>query len=176
MSLDLRYLWSTRFVREELRAGRLSDPACFAYFWVIMVFDWLQFTLIATTPAESIPGWSAVSSWTTFAITALGLAYLFHQNGGRQGTHFPRRFFPLRVTVGWKFVVGMLVATWVIPFALAGLGEALTGWVSAGVLGGINLAMFWQIGRHLRALASESSPLNPETVLAPEGAWSTGDS
>lgn len=159
MSLDLRYAWSSRFVREKLRVGALSEGGSFWYFWVIMVFDWLQLTLIATTPTVGIEAWSATSSWATFAITAIGLLYLYHMNGGRNGRHFLHRYFPLSVTVGWKFVLVMVIAAWVVPLALSSRGEAFTGWAATLTLGVINLAMFWRIGCHLRLLAG-GSPLD----------------
>lgn len=173
MSLDLRYAWSSRFVREKLRAGRLSEVASFTYFWVIMVFGWLQFTLIVTTPG-SIEAWSVASSWATFAITALGLAYLFHQNGGRKGRHFLRRYFPLSVTVGWKFVLGMMLAVWLVPLAVSSQGAVFTGWARAVVFGVINLAMFWRIGYHLKLLASGGAPLDTQSVAEPGAAADGG--
>ncbi len=94
-------------MREELRADRLSEAAAFRYFLAIMAFDWLQFTLIATTPSPIIANWSAASSWAAFGVTVLGLLYLYRQNGGGKGTQFLHRYFPLSVTVGWKFVVAI---------------------------------------------------------------------
>ncbi|MBD9391479.1 hypothetical protein IB243_04040 [Acidovorax sp. ACV01] len=156
MSLDHRYLWSTAFVRELLRTERLSEAAMFRYFLVIMAFDWLQFTLIATTPTPRISTSSNAGSWVTFAITVLGLLYLYRRNGGGMGKQFLRRYFPLSVTVGLKFVAAMLVVGWCTPVVLADQGKEIVGWGSALALAAINISMIWRIGFHLNLLSRET--------------------
>lgn len=39
ISINHRYLWNSRFVREQLHANALSEGATFAYFLVIMAFE-----------------------------------------------------------------------------------------------------------------------------------------
>ena len=143
MNLDHRLLWSTRTIRERLRQRTLTDSAVFGYFLAIMGFDWLQFTLIATTPSATLPPWSLANSWATLAITVSGLPYLFWRNGAGRGRDFLQRYFPLSVSVGWKFVVAMFVAMWLLPTVLTGHDKAVQGWS----------ATFWRIGHHLRLLA-----------------------
>lgn len=155
MSVDHRYLWSTPFVREQLRAGDLSEAATFRYFLAIMVFDWLQLTAIATTPTPIISPWSLTGSWITFAITVAGLMYLYARNDGRKGKHFLHRYFPLSVTVGWKFVAAMFAGMWLVEQTLAGSNQEILGWSTTGVFAGLNVAMFWRIGEHLARLARE---------------------
>ncbi|GKS77372.1 hypothetical protein AVME950_20770 [Acidovorax sp. SUPP950] len=157
MSFNHRYLWSTAFVTSSLRNERLSETATFCYFLAIMAFDWLQFTLIATTPNTSISLWSTVGSWSTFAVTVLGLVYLYRMNGGSNGRKFLQRYFPLSVTVGWKFVVAMFVALWLIPRVLAGQNHETLGWSATVSFTVINILMFWRIGAHLRSLSDEPS-------------------
>ncbi len=153
MNLDHRLLWSTRTVRERLRQRTLTDSAVFGYFLAIMGFDWLQFTLIATTPSAALPPWSLANSWATLAITVSGLPYLFWRNGAGRGRDFLQRYFPLSVSVGWKFVVAMFVAMWLLPSVLTGHDTAVQGWSATATLAALNLAMFWRIGHHLRLLA-----------------------
>ena len=143
-------------MREELRADRLSEAAAFRYFLAVMAFDWLQFTLIATTPSPSIANWSAAGSWATFAVTVLGLIYLYRQNGGDMGRQFLRRYFPLSVTVGWKFVVAMLICVPLIPRVLSQQNEEFLGWTTTTALATINICMMWRIGAHLRSLSRET--------------------
>lgn len=157
MSFDHRYLWNTGFVRDLLRTERLSEAATFRYFLVIMAFDWLQFTFIATTPTPSISVWSTASSWASFAITVLGLLYLYRKNGGGTGKQFLRRYFPLSVTVGWKFVVAMFVVLWLIPVTLAAQGNETVGWSTTVALAVINIIMIWRIGFHLGLLFLETN-------------------
>ncbi|MEQ1847674.1 MAG: hypothetical protein ABL983_19075 [Nitrospira sp.] len=155
MPLDHHYLWSTHFVRERLRIQGMSETAIFRYFLVIMVFDWLQFTAIATTPSPTISASSFASSWLTFAITVTGLIYLYVCNGRGQGRQFLQRYFALSVTVGWKFTAAVLAVMWFIEVALVGLSPESRGWSSAISLAALNLAMFWRIGEHLASLARE---------------------
>lgn len=161
MSFDHRYLWSTGFVRDLLRTDHLSEAASFGYFLAIMTFDWLQFTVIATTPTPSISPWSTVGAWITFAVTVLGLLYLYIQNGGGAGKQFLRRYFPLSVTVGWKFVGAMWVTLWLMPVALVGQSPDVLGWSSTVGLAAVNIAMFWRIGFHLGSLARETGASFP---------------
>lgn len=150
-----RYLWSTHFVRERLRVQSMSEAAIFRYFLVIMVFDWLQFTAIATTPSSTISESSFASSWLTFAITVIGLIYLYVCNGRGQGRQFLQRYFALSVTVGWKFSAAVLAVMWFIEVALVGSSPESRGWSSAISLAALNLTMFWRIGDHLASLARE---------------------
>ncbi len=156
MSFNHRYLWSTGFVRDLLRTERLSEAAGFSYFLAIMTFDWLQFTVITTTPTPTISPWSNTSSWATFAVTVLGLLYLYLKNGGGVGKQFLHRYFPLSVTVGWKFVVVMFVVLWFLPVALAGQSDSALGWSTTVAQAIINVIMFWRIGFHLRVLSREA--------------------
>lgn len=160
MRLEHRFLWSTRFVRKQLGANKLSDGAIFGYFLAIMAFDWLQFTLIATTPSASINQRSYVDSWTTFVITVLGLVYLFYKNGGSGGKEFLSRYFPLSVTVGWKFAVAMFLAMYLLSAGFAGQNDEVIGWFSAAIVAVLNIIMFWRIGHHLGVLASAADGLN----------------
>jgi hypothetical protein len=153
MALEHRYAWSTAFVKALLRKECLSEAASFRYFLAIMVFDWLQFTVIATTPTPTVSLWSAVSSWANFATTLLGLLYLYGKNGGSAGTQFLHRYFPLSITVGWKFVIAIYVVLWLIPVALAGQSNETLGWSATVALTVINSLMFWRIGHHLNSLA-----------------------
>jgi hypothetical protein len=157
VSFDHRYMWSTCFVRDRLRTDRLSEAASFGYFLVIMAFDWLQFTFIATTPRPSISLWTLANSWTTFAVTVGGLLYLYIKNGGGAGQHFLRRYFPLSVTVGWKFVGAMFGTLWLIPVVLGGQSQEALGWSSTVAIAAVNVIMFWRIGFHLGSLAHETA-------------------
>jgi hypothetical protein len=153
MSLNHRYIWSTRFVLGLLRAGRMSESASFSYFLAIMTFDWFQFTVIATTPTSSVSLSSSASSWATFVVTVLGLLYLYIKNGGGAGRQFLQRYFSLSVTVGWKFVLAVTVLLWLIPLTLANQSEVVEGWCTAFALAITNVIMFWRIGLHLGALS-----------------------
>ena len=120
-----------------------------------MVFDWLQLTAIATTPAPIIAPWSFAESWITFAITVAGLMYLYVRNDGSKGKQFLHRYFPLSVTVGWKFVAASFPVMWLIEHALTGSNPEISGWSSTVAIEALNLAMFWRIGEHLASLARE---------------------
>ena len=153
-------------MREVLRAERLSEAAVFRYFLAIMAFDWLQFTWIAVTPSPQIANWSTASAWATFAITLLGLLYLYRRNGGGNGQQFLSRYFPLSVTVGWKFVAAMLITVSLIPMVLSTQNEAVVGWTLTAALAAINTGMMWRIGTHLQSLSGES---NSRSLSSPKG-------
>ena len=157
MLLDHRLLWNTSYVRNQLMANAISERATFSYFLAIMAFDWLQFTQIATTLTSNISAWSLFHSWATFAITVLGLVYLFHKNGGSRGRNFLLRYFPLSITVGWKFFVFSYASMWLAQMIFSQYGRVALGWSSAATLAAINCAMFWRIGFHLQAIVKATS-------------------
>lgn len=149
--INHRYLWSSRFVREQLHANALSEMATFAYFLAITAFDWLQFTLIAMAPHADVGLRMIVNSWATFIITVAGVIYLYLRNGGSAGRQFLYRYFPLSVTVGWKFVVATAVVIWLVDFVLSETSAEVRGWTSTSALLALNVGMFWRIGAHLAA-------------------------
>lgn len=153
ISINHRYLWNSRFVREQLHANALSEGATFAYFLVIMAFDWLQFTFVATMPSADVSLWSVVGSWATFVITVAGLIYLYIRNGGSTGREFLHRYFPLSVTVGWKFVMATALVIWLVDCVLSGTSTEVRGWTSTLALMALNVGMFWRIGAHFASLA-----------------------
>lgn len=152
LTFDHRYLWSSSFIIKALRQNGLSEAAIFRYFLAIMAFDWMQFTVIATTPTPRISPWSTANSWATFAITVLGLVYLYTKNGCSTGKHFLQRYFPLSVTVGWKFVALMFLLAWLMPVILTGRSAAVLGWSTTAAFAVANMLMFWRIGFHLKSL------------------------
>ena len=160
MTFNHRLLWSSRHVRAQLQARGFSEGATFAYFLAIMAFDWLQFTVIATAERPTVSAWVNASAWMSFAITVLGLPYLFQRNGGSQGTQFLSRYFPLSVTVGWKFLAASWAAMSLAGRVLAEQDPAVRGWLSTAILAAINCMMVWRMGSHIRALANASDQQN----------------
>jgi hypothetical protein len=157
MRFDFRGLWSTRFVAARLVRGELSDAAAFRYFLAVMAFDWLQFTLIAVTPAADVPLPARVNAWLTFAVTVLGLVVLHACNGGAAGRDFFKRYFALSVTVGWKFVAAMLAANALLGWVPWPAGLPQRAWVCVACMALLNLGLFGRMGVVLRGLALELS-------------------
>jgi hypothetical protein len=157
MRFDLRYLWSTRFVAARLARGELSDVAAFRYFLAVMVFDWLQFTLIAVTPAVEVPLPARVHAWLTFVFTVLGLVVLHACNGGEAGRDFCKCYFALSVTVGWKFIAAMLAADALLGWAPWPAGWPQRAWLSVGSMALLNLGLFGRMGVVLSRLAHRSA-------------------
>ena len=77
------------------------------------------------------------------------------KNVGGNGGQFLRRYFPISVTVGWKFVVVMFGTLWLVSTTLRGQSQELIGWCSTIALTIINILMFWRIGYHIGLLAKE---------------------
>jgi hypothetical protein len=152
MPIDYRLIWSTRHVKRKLIERNISDRATFCYFFAIIAFDWLQFSIGSSVPALSLSPWALAGTWLSFATTVGGLLYLFSCNGNR-GEQFLPRYLPLSVTVGWKFAIASLVLATVIDMTLGVYGRAVAGWANTGVLTVLNLTMFWRIGEHLRDLS-----------------------
>jgi hypothetical protein len=159
MRFNHRYFWSTRFVAARLSDGVLSEAVVFRYFLAVMAFDWLQFTLIAVTPSSAVTTAASVHAWSTFAVTVLGLVYLYACNGGAAGRDFLRRYFPLSVTVGWKFVAAMLLVSMLLERVMAGAAPGLRQWAWVGLMASLNVALFGRLGQVLRRVARTKARL-----------------
>jgi hypothetical protein len=155
MPFNHRDLWDTNHIKAELAGRLMSERKTFVYFLALMAFDWLQFTLIRVSPASSISRWAEAGAWFTFALTVIGLLYLFACNGGALGRDFLYRYFPLSVVVGWKFVVAMFAALWIFGMAVTGAAREVAGWGSVAIVAVLNVAMFIRIGQHLKRLARD---------------------
>lgn len=174
MSFDHRLLWNTRFVAARLRRDELSEAAVFRYFLAVMAFDWLQFTLIAVTPAAEVSAARTANAWLTFGITLLGLAGLHACNGGARGRDFLRRYFPLSVTVGWKFAAALFAFNAALGAVPAGLAVPGTlAWTSVAAAALLNVAMFGCIGKTLKKLASDDTMLFIAGVKTHNAAYAT---
>lgn len=153
MTLRHRDLWDTRHVKRELIANTLSERKAFAYFFAIMVFDWFQLTSFRLSPSAGLSPWARADALITFAITAVGLLFLYQCNGGKHGKNFLCRYFALSVVVGWKFALVAYILLWGCNYLLRGAPGQQIGWTLVAVLCVCNLAMFVRIGAHLRTLA-----------------------
>jgi hypothetical protein len=87
----------------------------------------------------------------------LGLLYLYRKNGGATGKQFLQRYFPLSITVGWKFATANFVIFQLISIVLEGESKEVLGWSSSVSLAIMNVLMFWRIGVHLKSLSNEAS-------------------
>jgi hypothetical protein len=152
MHIDYRLIWSTRHVKRKLAERSISERATFFYFFAIIAFDWLQFSISSSQPVQFVSPSALAGTWLSFATTICGLLYLYFRNGNR-GEQFLPRYLPLSVTVGWKFLGASLVLAAAIEATAGSYDRAVTDWMNTGVLTALNLAMFWRIGQHLRDLS-----------------------
>lgn len=154
MTLRHRDLWDTHHVKGELIVNAISERKAFMYFFGIMIFDWLQLTAFRLSPSADISPWVRADAHITLTITAVGLLFLYHCNGGKHGKDFLYRYFPLSVVVGWKFALVAYISLWGCNYLLRGAPAAQVGWAMVAVIGVCNVAMFGRIGAHFRTLAT----------------------
>jgi hypothetical protein len=116
MIAKIREFFSTRIVTEKLIAGSLPEGHLFLYFYIVMVFDWLQFTLLYLQVADRMASTEQpivfsdhLWIWSLFFITILGILICFIVNGGMKGKNFLPKFFSYSVTVGFKYGIAGLV-------------------------------------------------------------------
>lgn len=156
-TINHRYLWDTRFVLSELKDNHLSEAAIFRYFLVLMGFDWLQFTMIATADTSNIASWSVANAWITFGLTIIGLVFLYTRNGGREGQYFLQRYFSLSIVVGWKFLMATLCSDFAMAYVLAEASANIKGWGTTIVYAIWNAAMFLRLGKHIVHLSQHGA-------------------
>jgi hypothetical protein len=77
MVINHRYLWDTEYLKSLLANRTLTEGKVFAYFFTIMVFDWLQFTAGQLMPIpKTLSAWERVDIVLTFLLTILGLLFV----------------------------------------------------------------------------------------------------
>lgn len=147
MKINWRYFLDTSFILQKLKNNEIPQNISFLHFFIIMSFDWLQFTLISLNENE-ITKLSTFNSISTFIITIIGLLYLYTVNGGANGKNFLEKFFALSVSVGWKFVIASFLISYFISFIFTN-NIYLIQILSMIFL---NLLMFFQIGKNLKSI------------------------
>ncbi len=145
MKINWQYFLDTSFILQKLRNNEIPQSISFLHFFIIMSFDWLQFTLIALNEDE-ITKLSTFNSISTFIITIIGLLYLYTVNGGANGKNFLEKFFALSVSVGWKFVIASFLISYFISFIF--INNIYLIQVLSMIF--LNLLMFFQIGKNLK--------------------------
>ncbi len=108
MKSEIINFFSTKAVSEKIIKNKLSEGQLFLYFYLVMVFDALNFSLSGISfSGEKLTTSSLVFIWGYFLVTVLGLIVLFIANGGRKGRNFIAKFFTFSVTIGIKYEIAM---------------------------------------------------------------------
>lgn len=147
MKTYLRYFLDTAFICRQLKNKDISDAISFWHFFIIMGFDWLQFTLIGIYGGSGTVI-SKINSIATFLITIFGILYLYICNNGKNGTWFLQKFFALSVSVGWKFVVVSFVGSYILGVFIASNNIEI---VQSAFILLLNILMFLFIGKAIKA-------------------------
>lgn len=102
--------FSTRNVQSKISKGTLFEGQYFLYVYLILMFDALSLTwlalLMANQPATTL---DLVNLWGDLLIKAVGLIILFIANGGTKGTDFVKKFFSFSFTVGYKYLIVLII-------------------------------------------------------------------
>lgn len=105
--------FSTRYVKQKLRAHELSETRLFAYFYLLTLYDTsalLQNLLLGNHEAKYI----AIEAYGFFFLTAFGVLVVFFANGASKGTRFLEKYFPLAFTVGYKYGILLLLVEYLL--------------------------------------------------------------
>lgn len=147
MNLRLIDFFSTKSTSTKLRMNTLPEWQIFLYFYVIMVFDALNFTLGWINSAdEKLTTSNLIFIWGYFLFTAIGLLVLFTSNGGFKGRNFVIKFFSFSVTVGFKYVIISEIVARLpkfIPLLIIPHYGLVTWWI-------INIVMLLNIAYRIR--------------------------
>jgi len=155
MYISHRDIWDTQYVKLQLTSGTMPEWKVFLYFLAITIFDWVQFTSFRlTTGTSPVPYHVLFEAWVLLVITIVGVVFLFFCNGGAQGVDFLRRYFPLSIVVGIKFVLVSSLIFGLHGVLFVGANPGVLEWSSIGLLVTINIAMFGRIGFHFRQLST----------------------
>ncbi|KTC88067.1 hypothetical protein Ldro_1686 [Legionella drozanskii LLAP-1] len=96
--------FSTQAGKEKIQTGRLSQIELFIYFYLIILFDYFEFTQQTLGMIEKTPRpIDYLNIWEMPIFGVIGLLLLFFANGGSKGNNFLNKYFTFSFTVGIKY-------------------------------------------------------------------------
>lgn len=147
MNFIFRYFLDTKFIIQKLKNKDMPEHISFVQFFIIMSFDWLQFTIIAIS-GNKATDISILNSMATFFITIFGILYLYICNNSKNGIWFLQKFFAFSVSVGWKFFVISFIASYVLSIYLNTTQAQI---VQPIFMACLNITMFLFMGKAIKA-------------------------
>src|SRR5690606_38175071 len=99
------YFYRIRALKRQLIAARLTDSQAVRY----LVANSAATALAMALPPGDWSTWDTVFGLAGVALTALGTAWVYRQNGGHRGRHFLSRYMAVSWVVGARFVTAVLV-------------------------------------------------------------------
>ena len=139
--------FSTSAVNKKIIKKSLSEGQLFLYFFSVMLFDTLNYSLSWLSIAgQNLQTVDLVSIWGNFIFTLFGLIFLFYMNGGKNGEDFIAKFFSFSITVGIKYFIAETIIGWMpslIPAIKIPYYDLISWWV-------LDLAMLFNIGYRIR--------------------------
>ena len=149
-------VWNTKRLKNKLESQSLPEWHAFIYFFITVLYDHFAFTAsYLSLDGKSLSQYGKVNVVSAFAITFLGVLYVYFQNGGAKGEQFFQRYFSLSVVIGVKFAILILAIPEIIDVISDGQAFAMCPWLGSVLYISLNITMFLFIGYHVKSLATK---------------------
>ena len=147
-------IWNTTKLKEKLMNKSLTEGHAFAYFFAILIYDYIGFTFGYMGLNGQEPNvWIKTNIYAALALTFFGVLYVFWCNGATKGEQFFNRYFSLSVVVGIKFAILMLGLPILVDLATSGEAYNMFPWLGSAMFICLNILMFVFIGKHIKSVA-----------------------
>ncbi len=140
------YFWRVGNLKQELSTEPLPSRESIKYILAVLASYTLVLNPSVYTAEEVESPWQWLLTVVNLATLGVGTALAYRCNGGQDGVDFASRLFAL----GW--VVGIRVATLMIPVAVIVLAVLKFPWGDLSLLIGISLVFYWRLAIHMRSL------------------------
>lgn len=98
------YFWNTKELKQELKAGKITENRAFPYFLAVLIVDTLAMATLEVFHSDTELGaWDYIETFGYFTIVVGGTIFLYHRNGGAAGREFFARYFSILWVVGIRF-------------------------------------------------------------------------
>lgn len=151
------YLWNIKELKRQLRSGRITEHSVFSYFLAFLILDTLVIASWGMVPFEHhLSALDYIEAVGYFLIVTAGTIVLYLRNGGKRGSKFLVRYFPLLWVVGIRFlaVCVPITATYVfLTFSPAEDAE-MDVWYETAAYLLVTALFYWRLFVHIGDVAS----------------------
>jgi hypothetical protein len=149
------YFWRIEKLKTKLAAGPLSEREALPYLVVYVALH----SVIGYIPQTTYNVWDGLGAVRSVLLAALGIIYIYRQNGGGEGQHFLQRYFAVGWVVSIRWFAILLPAFFVFRGTLAAVGADRTNshWYDFLFIAVFEAAIYWRIGHHVRDLAQRAA-------------------
>ncbi len=152
------YFWKIDKLKEEIKAGKLTEKDRFLYALIYIVFGAIGMETMMLLPLENGNIWDFAESIFNVFIVLIGTIFAFNANGSNDGTDFLGKYFSIGFVMAIRFLVytiPLLIMLFVYYFFAFGEEEKIpTNAIEVIPFIIWYAALYWRICVHIRQVNS----------------------